>query len=93
MTDEWKNYKNLKKQGFTHHTICHKTNFVNPENPNIHTQNIEVYWRYPKKYIKSGSPNNKKRLKRLVASYVLLKTVKNDFQKLLLGISHLKRFK
>ncbi|KAF7689115.1 hypothetical protein CDIK_2865 [Cucumispora dikerogammari] len=83
VTDGWKGYENLKKQGFAHHTICHKTNFVNLENPNIHTQNIEVYWRYLKKYIKSGSLNNKKRLKRLVASYVLLKTVKNDFQKLL----------
>ncbi|KAF7684823.1 hypothetical protein CDIK_4428 [Cucumispora dikerogammari] len=84
MADEWKDYKNLKKQGFIHHTICHKTNFVNAENPNIHTQNIDIYWRYLKKYIKSESLNNRKRLKRLVASYVLLKTVNNNFQKLLL---------
>ncbi|KAF7685175.1 hypothetical protein CDIK_4076 [Cucumispora dikerogammari] len=92
MTDEWKEYKNLKNKVFIHHTVCHKTNFVNSENPGIQTQNIEVYWRYLKKYIKSESTNNKKGLKRLVAFYVLLKTVKNDFQKPLLKFTTFKRF-
>jgi hypothetical protein len=26
---------------YTHETVIHDTNFVNPDNPDIHTQNIE----------------------------------------------------
>ena len=34
---------------FQHKTICHKRNFVSPSDPLVHTQNIEVTWRYAKK--------------------------------------------
>jgi hypothetical protein len=29
---------------YTHETVIHDTNFVNPDNPDIHTQNIENMW-------------------------------------------------
>jgi hypothetical protein len=29
---------------YTHETVIHDANFVNPDNPDIHTQNIENMW-------------------------------------------------
>jgi hypothetical protein len=29
---------------YTHETVIHDVNFVNPDNPGIHTQNIENMW-------------------------------------------------
>ena len=48
MSDQWKAYHDLQEEGFQHGTVCHKYNFVNPEDANVHTQNIECAWRYAK---------------------------------------------
>lgn len=48
ISDEWKAYSKLNEIGYKHRTVCHKRNFVAPENPTIHTQNIECSWRYAK---------------------------------------------
>jgi hypothetical protein len=29
---------------YTHETVIHDANFVNPDNPDIHTQNIKNMW-------------------------------------------------
>ena len=54
MSDEWRAYFNLNKYGYIHDKINHSENFVNPEDPNIHTQRIENAWRY----LKQTFPNN-----------------------------------
>lgn len=41
ITDGWAAYRTLKNRGYTHHVINHSENFVDPENPQVHTQNIE----------------------------------------------------
>lgn len=41
ITDEWKGYNGLIKNGFTHLKINHSKSFVDSTNPIIHTQNIE----------------------------------------------------
>ena len=41
-TDSWKEYFDLKNMGFNHSTVCHKENFLNSQNKEIHTQNIEI---------------------------------------------------
>lgn len=48
ISDEWKAYSKLQQLGYHHSTVCHKLNFVNPENKLVHTQNIENSWRYAK---------------------------------------------
>ena len=49
ISDEWKAYQTLQEElGYTHKTICHKRNFVCPEDNTVHTQNIENRWRYAK---------------------------------------------
>ena len=48
ISDEWKAYFQLKNQGVENPTICHKYNFVSPNDPEVHTQSIENLWRYAK---------------------------------------------
>ncbi|XP_053213686.1 uncharacterized protein LOC128397045 [Panonychus citri] len=40
-SDGWKCYQNLNKYDYNHDWVNHSKNFVNPKNPNVHTQNIE----------------------------------------------------
>ena len=59
-TDSWKGCKNLKNIGYQHEMVCHKTNFLNPQNKLVHTQTVELTWRWLKKYFKAF-PSIKKR--------------------------------
>ena len=45
-SDEWRAYWGLMNQDltFNYRKIKHKDNFVDPEDPRIHTQNIENRW-------------------------------------------------
>ena len=54
MSDEWKAYHDLQLT-YKHSTICHKRNFVAPDNKSIHTQNIENLWRYAKQNLPKNS--------------------------------------
>jgi IS1 family transposase len=42
-TDNWRAYSSAlsRVNGFGHETVNHSHNFVNPDNPDVHTQNIE----------------------------------------------------
>ena len=42
MTDEWRSYSSIENWGnYKHLKINHSENFVQPENKEAHTQNIE----------------------------------------------------
>ena len=51
VSDEWSVYRNLRDHGYTHHTICHKRNYVNRVT-GFHTQIIARSWADAKSYIK-----------------------------------------
>lgn len=44
MSDCWRSYEGLNNEGFTHLTVNHSINFVDPDTK-AHTQNIERLWR------------------------------------------------
>lgn len=44
VSDEWQDYQRaLRDMGFDHHTVCHKSHFVDP-NTGAHTQHLERAW-------------------------------------------------
>ena len=51
ITDEWGAYNALSANGFTHFTVCHKDNYVDPDT-GYHTQGIERAWVDAKYWIK-----------------------------------------
>jgi hypothetical protein len=51
ITDYWRGYRDLNWCGFEHYSVNHSENFVDPDVPWIHTQNIERLWRSLKESI------------------------------------------
>ena len=43
-SDMWKGYNGIENLGYTHNSVNHSLNFVNPDD-GTHTQNIERVWR------------------------------------------------
>ena len=55
ISDGWRGYGNLHEIGneiYTHSTIIHEQNFVDPDNPQVHTQNAENMWMRAKRKLK-----------------------------------------
>ena len=78
MSDEWRSYFNLDKYGYKHYTVNHSKNFVNPEDPNVHTQSIECNWRYLKNtFPKNGTSDQLK--ESYVDEFVYRQVHKDDF--------------
>ena len=50
-SDLWKAYGSLNNLGFTHKTVNHSENFVDP-NTKVNTQKIEGTWSLIKKFLK-----------------------------------------
>ncbi|RUS71147.1 hypothetical protein EGW08_021092 [Elysia chlorotica] len=51
-SDAFRSYHTLKDLGYTHCVVNHSKNFVDPEDPNVHTQNIERLWKDVKSWVK-----------------------------------------
>ncbi len=55
MSDGWPSYNGLDAipgQNYVHEVVIHDQNFVNPHDPNIHTQNCENMWMRVKQFIR-----------------------------------------
>ena len=52
ISDKWRAYNKLAELGYVHKTINHSDNFVDPDDPTVHTQNIERLWRDVKEWMK-----------------------------------------
>jgi len=52
VSDEWRGYSSLQKQKYNHKIVNHSKNFVNRNNPQIHTQTIENRWSQMKSLMK-----------------------------------------
>lgn len=51
ISDCWKAYSCLEHEGYQHLTVNHSVNFVDPDNKDTHTNNIERLWREAKKKV------------------------------------------
>jgi transposase-like protein len=55
VSDGWRAYGNLDRNAsgiYTHSVIIHKSNFVDADNHEVHTQNIENMWMHAKRKLK-----------------------------------------
>ena len=57
-SDGWRAYRKLPTLGFKHAWVDHSKNFVDPENPTLHTNNIEGLWGVIKKWLPKSGPYN-----------------------------------
>ncbi|KAL3079649.1 hypothetical protein niasHS_013931 [Heterodera schachtii] len=59
VSDEWRPYRGIPNlpQNYTHMTVNHSRNFVNPANPLAHTQNVESLWKKLKRNFKQHFGN------------------------------------
>lgn len=73
ITDAWRGYNFLKNENYQHKIVNHSINFINPEDQNIHTQNVENLWKYVKKYFKKYYGNQKKNFKYFLFEYIFIK--------------------
>ncbi|KAG0442160.1 hypothetical protein DMUE_0489 [Dictyocoela muelleri] len=55
ISDCWRGYNGLSDLNYTHYTVNHSINFVDPENQLIHTNTIERLWRSLKSNISKNT--------------------------------------
>ncbi|XP_076066108.1 uncharacterized protein LOC143039752 [Oratosquilla oratoria] len=76
-SDSWRAYKQLCDQGYSHFVINHKDHFVDPNNPKVHTQNIERLWLDLKQWSKRPGIRQKF-YKQYLARYIFLHTYEEE---------------
>ncbi len=87
MSDKWKSYDCLEENGFPHFSVNHSENFVDPNNPNVHTQKVESRWNAIKRHLKRKGTNVKNHLDEYLLEYCYKKTFKGRiFEQFLIDI-------
>ena len=76
-SDMWKAYSSLTNEGYAHYGINHSLNFVNPDEPHIHTQNIERLWRDVKEIVKRPGMRTEY-IKQYLGRYLFIKRYGNN---------------
>ncbi len=68
MSDQWRAYCQIPSLGYTHETVNHSVNFVDPVT-GAHTQSVEGFWSVTKRHMrKQGVMNTSSNL---FSSYLL----------------------
>ena len=76
-SDAWAAYGGLEEHNYIHKVINHSEHFVNPEDPTVHTQNIERLWRDIKKWSKRPGVRSKF-LHQYLARYLFVTSEDSD---------------
>jgi hypothetical protein len=87
ITDDWGGYKHLRDLGFNHFVIRHCDYFVDPQNPEIHTQNIENYWRCLRRFLAKKGTYTRRHIQAYLDEYIFRKRFPDVFETL---IQHLQ---
>lgn len=83
ITDGWPAYRNLSSYGYQHSVVIHETNFISPENHDVHTQKIEATWCSLKRFIKAHGTNKGEYYIEYICEYLFRREFKNAFEALL----------
>lgn len=70
ITDKWKAYDQLQRQGWAHKSVNHTYNFVCPEDQSVHTQTVERLWRSAKERNKRQSGTHRHMLDTYIAEFL-----------------------
>ena len=73
ITDRWRAYTGLGLLGYRHSVVVHDTNFVSPEDPVIHTQNVENMWRCLRRFQNRRCSYSRRHLMSYVSELVFRK--------------------
>jgi hypothetical protein len=94
MSDKWKSYNCLEQNGYVHFSVNHSNNFVDPDDPNVHTQTVESRWNAIKRKLKRKGTNVVKFLDEYLIEYCYKKKFQNGiFSQILLDIKNKYKFK
>lgn len=84
MSDCWPSYQCLTDNGYIHYSVNHSENFVDPNDPEVHTQGIESRWNAIKQQLKRKGTNVLKHMDEYLLEYCFKLTFKeNIFDKFL----------
>ena len=77
ISDKWRAYNKLDQLGYVHKSVNHSDNFVDPEDPSVHTQNIERLWRDIKEWLKRPG-NRSVYFKQYISRYLFIHKYPED---------------
>lgn len=80
ISDGWGAYVNLQHNGFIHSIVNHSENFVSPEDPTTHTQNIENLWGCLRRFLRSKGTYTRKYLLGYIAEFIFRKHFVDTFE-------------
>jgi transposase-like protein len=87
ISDGWAAYHSLSCHGYSHHVINHSQNFVDPNNPFIHTQTIENHWKHLKAWLKSRGSNLGTKMEEYLVEYLYKKRYPQVFEAMIAHIA------
>ena len=69
-SDSWLGYSLIENNpNYQHFKVNHKYNFISPEHPEVHTQNIENTWNQVKKKLKEQYGTSERLIKSYLSKY------------------------
>jgi len=83
ISDDWGAYRRLRQMGYDHHIVRHCDNFVDPNDPTIHTQNIENLWRCLRRFLAAKGTYTRKNLESYLDEFVFRLNIVDPFETVL----------
>jgi len=80
ISDDWGAYRRLRQIGYNHHIVRHCDNFVDPQDPSIHTQNIENLWRCLRRFLATKGSYTRRNLQGYLDEFVFRKHYIDPFE-------------